>query len=130
NFARPGCESRHNLKYWRLEPYAGFGADAHSYDGRERAQNVESAADYAGRIARGESPCIETVAANHVQEHFFVGLRLSGGIRPDAEEWRRYAKPIQRFVDDGLLARDGESLLLTRQGVLFSNEIFQEFVTA
>ncbi|MCC7156631.1 MAG: coproporphyrinogen III oxidase family protein, partial [Bryobacterales bacterium] len=28
NFARPGCESLHNLKYWRLEPYLGFGSDA------------------------------------------------------------------------------------------------------
>ena len=33
NFARPGFESRHNLKYWRREPYLGFGADAHSFDG-------------------------------------------------------------------------------------------------
>jgi Coproporphyrinogen III oxidase and related Fe-S oxidoreductases len=33
NFARPGFESRHNMKYWKLEPYAGFGADAHSFDG-------------------------------------------------------------------------------------------------
>ena len=33
NFARPGFESLHNLKYWRLEPYLGFGADAHSFDG-------------------------------------------------------------------------------------------------
>src|SRR5262249_53850179 len=32
NFARPGFESRHNLKYWRREPYLGFGADAHSFD--------------------------------------------------------------------------------------------------
>ncbi len=30
NFARPGCESRHNLKYWRRQPYLGFGLDAHS----------------------------------------------------------------------------------------------------
>jgi oxygen-independent coproporphyrinogen-3 oxidase len=40
NFARPGFESRHNLKYWRREPYLGFGADAHSFDGSMRWQNV------------------------------------------------------------------------------------------
>src|SRR5262249_12298784 len=34
NFARPGFESRHNLKYWLLEPYVGFGSDAHSFDGK------------------------------------------------------------------------------------------------
>jgi oxygen-independent coproporphyrinogen III oxidase len=30
NFARPGMESRHNLKYWTRQPYLGFGVDAHS----------------------------------------------------------------------------------------------------
>jgi oxygen-independent coproporphyrinogen III oxidase len=38
NFARPGCESRHNMKYWKLEPYVGFGADAHSFDGLIRTR--------------------------------------------------------------------------------------------
>ncbi len=31
NFARPGSESRHNLKYWTRQPYIGFGLDAHSF---------------------------------------------------------------------------------------------------
>ena len=53
NFARPGAESLHNMKYWRREPYTGFGADAHSFDGRWRWQNVESARDY---VARFEAP--------------------------------------------------------------------------
>jgi oxygen-independent coproporphyrinogen-3 oxidase len=52
NFARPGFESLHNLKYWRLEPYIGFGADAHSFDGARRFQNVESASEY----VRAKSP--------------------------------------------------------------------------
>ena len=56
NFARPGHESLHNLKYWRLEPYAGFGADAHGFDGRFRAANVETAAEYVRRFEAGESP--------------------------------------------------------------------------
>ena len=42
NFARPGCESRHNLKYWKLEPYVGFGADAHSFDGRDAQAGTRS----------------------------------------------------------------------------------------
>ena len=46
NFARPGFESRHNLKYWTLEPYAGFGADAHSFDGAARTQNPETIESY------------------------------------------------------------------------------------
>ena len=42
NFARPGFESVHNLKYWQLRPYVGFGADAHSFDGIQRWPNAES----------------------------------------------------------------------------------------
>ncbi len=130
NFARPGHESRHNLKYWLLEPYAGFGAGAHSFDGALRCGNVENVEEYAGRVGHGESPCVETVAADTREERFFVGLRLDRGIRPRPEEWRRYEAPIRRFVDAGLLESHDGALRLTRRGVLLSNEVFQEFVNS
>lgn len=129
NFARPGRESLHNLKYWTLEPYAGFGADAHSYDGSARARNVESPAEYVERFEHGESACEETIPGRRGEERFFLGLRLRSGMRPTAEEWRRYETPIARFAADGLIERDGGTLRLTRRGVLLSNEVFQEFVT-
>jgi oxygen-independent coproporphyrinogen III oxidase len=122
NFARPGCESKHNLKYWKLEPYAGFGADAHSFDGLTRRQNPETVQEYlSGADSPASAPADES-------ERFFVGLRLSEGIRPTAEEWRIYGEPVRRFVDEGLLeARDGV-LRLTSRGVLLSNEVLQEFL--
>ncbi len=124
NFARPGFESRHNLKYWRLEPYAGFGADAHSFDGRARRQNPEERGRVPGARAsgRGERP------AGRADERFFVGLRLMAGIRPAPGEWRRFAQPIDRFLEAGLLETDGRTLRLTPRGVLLSNEVFQEFI--
>jgi len=124
NFARPGWESKHNLKYWKLEPYVGFGADAHSFDGKRRWWNVETPAEYAER----ESPCVDSAAANLDEEKFFVGLRLSEGIRPSPDEWRRYRLPITQFLSDGLLERQGDTLRLTDRGVLLSNEVFQEFL--
>jgi oxygen-independent coproporphyrinogen-3 oxidase len=123
NFARPGFESRHNLKYWQLEPYAGFGADAHSFDGRLRWQNPETVEAHIAR-SDGGAP----VPAQD-DERFFVGLRLMSGVRPSAEEWRRYSAPIQRFVDAGLLETDGGVVRLTGRGILLSNEVFQEFLT-
>jgi len=129
NFARRGFESQHNLKYWHLEPYAGFGADAHSFDGAARSQNVESPSEYVGRIESGKSARMDTTPANAAEEHFFVGLRLTHGIQPEPEEWRKFEQPIQRFIDEGLLARDGARLRLTDRGVLFSNEVFAEFIT-
>jgi putative oxygen-independent coproporphyrinogen III oxidase len=125
NFARPGFESLHNLKYWRLEPYIGFGADAHSFDGSLRSQNIESASEY----VRAKSPRLGSTPANHAEERFFVGLRLTDGIRPNADEWTRFRAPIQHFISAGLLASDGEKLRLTDRGVLLSNEVFAEFIT-
>jgi oxygen-independent coproporphyrinogen III oxidase len=122
NFARPGCESRHNLKYWRLEPYAGFGAGAHSFDGRVRRENPEEVADYlAGQ------PALET-PAHPAEERFFVGLRLAEGVRAESADLERWAEPIARFVREGLLESDNGVLRLTSRGVLLSNEVFQEFI--
>jgi putative oxygen-independent coproporphyrinogen III oxidase len=123
NFARPGMESRHNLKYWKLEPYVGFGADAHSCDGRMRRQNAESVREYL------ESPHAAAVPARPDEERFFVGLRLTQGIQPDAAAWQRFAAPIRRFLDAGLLETGDGVLRLTRRGMLLSNEVFQEFLT-
>jgi oxygen-independent coproporphyrinogen-3 oxidase len=126
NFARPGWESRHNLKYWKLEPYAGFGADAHSFDGRMRTRNAESVEEYMSRTRQvGDLPHLA-----HKDERFFVGLRLMEGIRPDAQEWQRHDAAIRRFLDDGLLETAGGMLRLSSRGVLVSNEVFAEFLTS
>ncbi len=124
NFARPGHQSRHNLKYWQLTPYLGFGADAHSFDGRERWQNVESAQDY---VAHHQT--MEREAAQPQQERFFVGLRLMQGMEPTPQEWQHYAEPIGRFIAMGLLEKAGTRVRLTSRGVLLSNDVFQEFLS-
>jgi oxygen-independent coproporphyrinogen-3 oxidase len=129
NFARPGFESLHNLKYWRLEPYLGFGADAHSFDGRLRFQNVESPGEYVDRLRQGQPARLSSMPANEAEERFFVGLRLSEGVRPEPAEWTRFDEPIHRFVEQGLLEREGGTLRLTNRGVLLSNEVFAEFIT-
>ncbi len=121
NFARPGFESRHNLKYWRREPYLGFGADAHSFDGQWRWQNPESIQDY----LRGVIP--ERMPADPVAERFFLGLRLAEGIEGG---WSPFESAIERFIQEGLLERAGGRLRLTSRGVLLSNEVFTEFVGA
>jgi oxygen-independent coproporphyrinogen-3 oxidase len=118
NFARPGFESRHNLKYWKRAPYLGFGADAHSFDGTQRWRNPESAADY---VAAPQT--IERTAAEPLSEQFFLGLRLREGIESNA-----FPDVIERFVRDGLLERAGQRVKLTKRGVLLSNEVFAEFV--
>ena len=119
NFARTGFESRHNLKYWRREPYLGFGADAHSLDGELRWQNPESAAEYVAQRHALRTP------ADAIAEKFFLGLRLTEGIEGP---WDPFTVAIDQFITDGLLEICENRLRLTARGVLLSNEVFQEFV--
>ncbi len=65
NWGLPGFRSRHNLKYWRREPYIGLGAGAHSFDGARRWSNVHDSAKYVASIESGASPrgVIEPVTA-------------------------------------------------------------------
>jgi oxygen-independent coproporphyrinogen-3 oxidase len=123
NFAVPRHESRHNMKYWLLEPYAGFGSDAHSFDGRLRWRSPESLDEYLGAW----QPV--SVERNSLEERFFVGLRLTQGIRPEPREWEHFGEPIRRFIEQGLLETDSGVLRLTSRGVMLSNEVFQEFLT-
>jgi oxygen-independent coproporphyrinogen-3 oxidase len=123
NFARPGFESRHNLKYWRREPYLGFGADAHSFDGAWRWQNPESIEDY----LCGSKP--ERTPADPTGERLFLGLRLTEGVTSvNPGDWSPFQPAIERLIRDGLLESDKTALRLTSRGVLLSNEVFSEFV--
>jgi len=129
NFARAGAESIHNLKYWKREPYIGFGADAHSFDGISRWQNVESAQDYVARAERGEPLRCDESLPDPCEEKFFVGLRLSEGVHADEGDWRRFGPAFEYFLSSGLLERANGNLRLSPRGVMVSNEIFQEFVS-
>jgi oxygen-independent coproporphyrinogen-3 oxidase len=119
NFARPGFESRHNLKYWLREPYQGFGSDAHSFDGTHRIQNTEAAADYV------RNPDPHRTPADPLAERFFLGLRLTRGIEPP---FAPFESAIHKHLAGGLLELAGNRLRLTPRGVLLSNEVFSEFI--
>jgi len=104
NFARAGCQSRHNLKYWTRQPYLGFGVDAHSMLRANREGHDFSRADKsplkkpgfsprareAVRFSTTDSleqfinntPLLHTVITNQsaLEEFFFLGLRLTRGI--------------------------------------------------
>ncbi|HEX5431456.1 MAG TPA: radical SAM family heme chaperone HemW, partial [Bryobacteraceae bacterium] len=118
NFARPGFESRHNLKYWRREPYLGFGADAHSFDGGLRWRNAETAQEYVERFDGGLPFSMERAPADP-RERFFLGLRLQEGIN---EDWSAFAPAVEDFAQKGLLEIEGRHLRLTPRGILLSNE--------
>ncbi len=126
NFARPGFESLHNLKYWRLEPYVGFGADAHSFDGACAAKTSSrqvSMWNGSRAASRPESTPLLQLAKSASSSD--CASRTES--QPGPKSGSSTKQPIQRFIAEGLLARTAR-LRLTDRGVLFSNEVFAEFI--
>ncbi|HMD99632.1 MAG TPA: radical SAM family heme chaperone HemW [Terriglobia bacterium] len=136
NFARPGYESRHNLKYWELKPYLGLGAGSHSFDGVHRWANEVSPEIYAAKIGRGESPIAETrtLSVNEqLEEFFFLGLRQRRGVdlAVAVKRWgsiARWSDKIARLEQEGWIERRDQSIHIPERAYLVSNEIFQEFL--
>jgi oxygen-independent coproporphyrinogen-3 oxidase len=123
NFARAGFESAHNLKYWRLEPYVGFGADAHSFDGVWRVANTADVRCYAE-----QGPTPERTPADPASERYLTGLRLMEGVELRPEDQARFGEAVRRFVNEGLLESSGNRIRLTHRGVMLSNEVFEAFL--
>jgi oxygen-independent coproporphyrinogen III oxidase len=79
NYALPLHESKHNLKYWKFLPYAGFGPGAHSFYYGERYFNPDSVDYYIkneGRMLQKD----ERTKNSEIVEFILSGLRLTDGI--------------------------------------------------
>jgi oxygen-independent coproporphyrinogen-3 oxidase len=135
NFARTGFESRHNTKYWRLEPVYGFGVSAHSFDGSQRYANERDTAKYVSLIEGSGGAEVMREQIDAASEFIFLGLRLNMGI--DAAEYKthfgidlheKYSAELKEIRDAGLIETDGRNFHLTRRGMLFSNEVFRVFI--
>jgi oxygen-independent coproporphyrinogen-3 oxidase len=138
NVARPGRESRHNVKYWTDGGWLAFGCGAHGRRDGVRWRNVVASADYIDRVRRGDDAACERVAlppGEALGEAMFMGLRLVDGVDLEAVRARygvdplvRYAGELEPFFALDLLQCDGSRLRLTRQGFLVANEIMAVFV--
>jgi len=147
NVARPGRESRHNLKYWRDGEWLGFGCGAHSTRRGVRWRNVSSTEEYVTRLHPPSASVPNRIGLSIVaerrelqqkerlEEALFTGLRLADGLdvtdysqRYGIDVWSAYAAALEPFMKAGLVIREGARLRLTRQGMLLANEVFQAFV--
>lgn len=138
NVARPGRESRHNLKYWRDTGWLAFGCGAHgSRDGR-RWKHVADTQAYVARVNAGADPVAEARCLDpdaRLAEAMFMGLRLAEGVDLDdygarfgIDVWSRYAEALAPAVEAGLLVRESGRIRLSRHGMLLANEVMQVFV--
>jgi len=126
--------SKHNLTYWRNEPYLGFGAGAHSSFGGERYWNVLSPVEYIQRIERGASVVAgrEKISRElEMAETMILGLRLNEGIvfeefvqRYGEDAREKYARQLREVSELGLVELTNVRVRLTPRGRLLSNEVF------
>jgi oxygen-independent coproporphyrinogen-3 oxidase len=134
NWALPGFESRHNLKYWRREPYLGFGAGAHSFSVTQRWANAHDAAAYVAALETGRLPIeqLENVSSHQaLEEELFLGLRQLAGIdctRIEKEYGISLAPKLQHLAANGLIEREGDIVRLAPEKLSISNEVFVELL--
>ncbi|MCL6564687.1 MAG: radical SAM family heme chaperone HemW [Firmicutes bacterium] len=140
NYARPGWECRHNLLYWRLEPYLGLGVGAHSYWQGRRWWNLASLPAYlrrleAGEVAREGLEELDQVEA--MRQFLWLGLRELRGVRRGdfrarfGRDWDAvFPTPLRQLVDWGLLEEDSVGLRLTARGRDLANVVARQLVDA
>ncbi|MCX7926413.1 MAG: radical SAM family heme chaperone HemW [Fimbriimonadales bacterium] len=137
NYARPGYECRHNLIYWRNEPYLGFGPGAVSYMEGKRWTNIKHPREYIRRVQTGEPLELEwerLTGWDSIAETLMLGLRMAQGVDLASLEARfglpvreHYAETIDALVRRGWLERLGNTIRLTQEGLLWHSEVALAF---
>jgi oxygen-independent coproporphyrinogen-3 oxidase len=130
NFARPGYESRHNLKYWQLDDYMGFGPSAHSCVGNVRYSYIRSLKGYIDAVNNGASVLDEFETIDKLEraaEYIMLGMRTTRGISRD-EYSRLYRSGFDKieyllteYGKKGWVIADGDRWHFTSSGFLLSN---------
>ncbi len=138
NFARPGRQCRHNMTYWRNEPYLGFGISAASYVDGVRWSNCRDLDDYEagaseGRIPRESEERLTQLPA--MGEEFMLRLRTAEGVslghlsqKHSCDSLAVFGAEIESLQADGLLYRVGDRIRLTRSGILLADAVCSRFL--
>ena len=133
NYAKPGYESRHNLRYWQGGDYIGIGVSAASLIGNVRyLQSPDMKA-----FLDGKAPdTVETLDdAGREAEYIMLHLRLSTGI--DKKEYKekfkvdfdkKFEKQIKTYADGGFAVNTKDRFYLTDKGIFVSNAVIADFI--
>ena len=131
NFARPGRESRHNLKYWTMQEYLGFGPGAHSdFGGRRFAYARDLNAYIKGEEHLSESAC--PAEREREEERVMLALRTARGLDLTAlkEDTRDAEAVLEECAHHGLSQKENDRWRLTPQGFLVSNAVIVRVLEA
>ncbi|MBR5151958.1 MAG: oxygen-independent coproporphyrinogen III oxidase [Clostridia bacterium] len=138
NFAKPGMESRHNIKYWRCHEFAGFGAGAYSCLNHQRYSNGRDLSSYCQSIEQDGSAVEERIPLTidaEMSEFCFLGLRMVEGISYTEFEERFgvslenvYGETIKKNLRRETLLRLNDRLVIPSKYLYVSNSILVDFV--
>jgi len=138
NWARPGREARHNVKYWIRAPTLGLGVSAHELWGERRRANVSALPAYLASLRDGRRPLAldrPVGDGEATRERIVLGLRLARGVpAAEVESWieeqgdPRLPGDYADWRAGGFLAEEGGRLRFTERGFLVSNEVLCRFV--
>jgi oxygen-independent coproporphyrinogen III oxidase len=131
NFARPGKESRHNLKYWRDCNYLGFGPAAHTYDGSTRCANVRDLAKYASLLGQNQFPidfCEQLSSEQKTMERLLMGIRQAEGVALASVISTIDKDSLESLREDELVLISNGKLLITEKGLPISDKIIAQLI--
>ena len=138
NFARPGCQCRHNLVYWHNQPYLGIGPAAAGLVDGVRYKNVADVANYTEAVTAGRTPRAEQERRSDGQrarETAMLELRLTEGMdrrrfaqRYGLDPVEFFAEPVQRYRARRLLEVTATHLRLTRAGLMLADTVIADFL--
>ena len=131
NFSKKGYECQHNLNYWKILPYVGYGPSAHSYDGTKRWQNINSIDSYIKKLKLHKSPIhfSETInKKNKTNEIIGFGLRTTSGILVDripkvySQKFKKNLKSVLKKWEKAIIV-DKNFIKLNQNGFLYADAI-------
>ena len=128
NFCKPGFRSRHNSSYWKIEKYLGIGPSAHSFNGSSRQWNVSNNHAYIDSIKKGRVPFEMEILTpvQQLNEYIMTSLRTMEGLdleKIDYEYREKLNASSNKFIDGGLMRKQQNQLILTREGKLLADGI-------
>ena len=124
NFAKPSCESRHNLKYWNCEEYYGIGPAAHSFVNGKRYYYERDLAKFIG----GAKPIYDSDFGGF-DEYAMLRLRLCDGLDYATAAERGIAVPpdfskkCEKYAKMGLMVANSRGVRFTKKGFLVQNAV-------
>ena len=137
NFGKPGYFSVHNTNYWKQVSYVGLGPSAHSFNGYSRQWNIRDVKKYINAISKDKLLFEREELNNRTRfnEYIMTALRTMWGIDLnyveqvfEKEGYDYVVNLTKKFINYGMMKQENNSIILTNQGKMISDNIISEFI--